>query len=368
LEDVLLDRALKAPSVQNSDLDKTTLGKPGHLAISHTSRMTGSGAVALRGLAGVGAGFGAAPVRSFAANSIAPHQSAQPKPSVRRIEGFADSMQPKPSHRTGVVARFQGAKDQTDDIVANGEEYVVEQQKPIGVTWKKGADGGIYASEVDLSADPRIQVGDKLIAVSEPFGRGIWQAGSYKQTMMAIDTRAGDVYLKILSRGGDTDVLTQKNDDANFGAERSAGNYGAATEAEMIKRYRNSKNVEKERLQLFDSAMQEFKAGNYEKALTEYSTARALEPKNFMADDFSRVTELYKVASFNIACCYSNLNQADNGLEALKDAMSAGFDNYNMIRTDPNLEVVRKSPRFKVLMDHFDEPIFNAEVFNWFKR
>ena len=34
-----------------------------------------------------------------------------------------------------------------------------------------------------------------------------------------------------------------------------------------------------------------------------------MEPKNFKGEDLSRVTQVYRVAQYNIACCYSSINQ-----------------------------------------------------------
>lgn len=56
-------------------------------------------------------------------------------------------------------------------------------------------------SKVDKNADPRVNVGDKLLAVSASFGGEIWPALNYPQSMMAINTRIGNVYLKIESSG-----------------------------------------------------------------------------------------------------------------------------------------------------------------------
>ena len=39
--------------------------------------------------------------------------------------------------------------------------------------------------------------------------------------------------------------------------------------------------------------------------------------------------------------------------------MSAGFEQYSKIRSDPNLDNLRKSPKFKELIDRYDEPVFN---------
>ena len=34
-----------------------------------------------------------------------------------------------------------------------------------------------------------------------------------------------------------------------------------------------------------------------------------MEPRNYVGDNFSRVTPVYKVTQYNIACCYSMLGQ-----------------------------------------------------------
>jgi len=34
-----------------------------------------------------------------------------------------------------------------------------------------------------------------------------------------------------------------------------------------------------------------------------------MEPRNYVGDNFSRVTPIYKVTQYNIACCYSMLNE-----------------------------------------------------------
>ena len=49
----------------------------------------------------------------------------------------------------------------------------------------------------------------------------------------------------------------------------------------------------------------------------------------------------------------------DAGLEALDTAMGAGFEQFAKIRSDPNLETLRKSPKFKQVIDKYDEPVFN---------
>lgn len=83
---------------------------------------------------------------------------------------------------------------------AQGRTYEVKQPKPIGVEFKQ-AGSDIVVSKIGRDADPDIKVGDKLIAVSASFGGEIWPAKSYTQTMFALSTRVGLVYMKLESKG-----------------------------------------------------------------------------------------------------------------------------------------------------------------------
>ena len=51
--------------------------------------------------------------------------------------------------------------------------------------------------------------------------------------------------------------------------------------------------------------------------------------------------------------------QTEAGLEALETALSSGFEQYSKVRNDPNLEALRKSPKFKGIIDKYDEPLIN---------
>ena len=55
--------------------------------------------------------------------------------------------------------------------------------------------------------------------------------------------------------------------------------------------------------------------------------------------------------------------QVDAGLEALEQSLKAGFEGYNKIREDPNLENIRKSKKFAPLIDKYDEPVLNVNAF-----
>ena len=44
-------------------------------------------------------------------------------------------------------------------------------------------------------------------------------------------------------------------------------------------------------------------------ALVDFENIISMEPRNYVGDNFSRVTPIYKVTQYNVACCYSMLNQ-----------------------------------------------------------
>ncbi len=59
-------------------------------------------------------------------------------------------------------------------------------------------------------------------------------------------------------------------------------------------------------------------------SLIDFENVLSLEPKNYLGDDFSRVTQIFRVTQYNIACCYSMLGQEESGLEALNAALASG--------------------------------------------
>ena len=60
-----------------------------------------------------------------------------------------------------------------------------------------------------------------------------------------------------------------------------------------------------------------------------------MEPKNYLGDDFSRVTQIFRVAQYNVACCYSAIDQAR------KLAWSAGSESALAILPTPCQDLSR---------------------------
>jgi tetratricopeptide (TPR) repeat protein len=141
--------------------------------------------------------------------------------------------------------------------------------------------------------------------------------------------------------------------------ERRGGNYGAGTKEIQARNYVTRKENERKRRELFGDALAKFKAGGVEGALVDFENVLAMEPRNYVGDNFARVSPVYTVTQYNIACCYSMLGQVDEGLKSLEAAMVAGYEDYAQIRGDKNLDALRGSPKFGPLIDKYDEPVIN---------
>lgn len=257
---------------------------------------------------------------------------------------------------------------------AAGDTYDVYLQKPLGLKFARGYDGAAYIVGIDGtkgSIDDRMQPGDKVMKISASFGADVWEAKNYGQVMYAIRTRNGEVYLNIKKNNGDLSVLEGEDLDdveAQWRAERGGGNYGAGTQEMQQRNYVSKKEAERKRREVFDDAMAKFKGGKIEEALIDFEEVIGMEPKNYVGDNFARVTPIYRVTQYNIACCYSALNSVEPGLDALKASLLAGFEDFKKVRSDPNLATLRESPEFKTLIDKFDEPIINEAALDAVKN
>lgn len=253
--------------------------------------------------------------------------------------------------------------------VAVGDTYEVYLDKPIGVRFARGNDGAAYIAGSDARigmTDDRIAVADKIVEVSASFGSDVWKAQNYGQVIYAIKTRNGQLYLKLRKGDGSLDIFQEEElteMEKRFKEERGGGNYGEGTKELQAKNYAKRKNAEAEREERFEKALSLFQKKDIEAALIEFENVLAMEPKNYIGDDFSRTSQIYRVTQYNIACCYSALGSVDAGIDALSDALNVGFDQFKVIRNDKNLEKLREDPRFQKLIDSYDEPIFSGGAF-----
>ena len=83
--------------------------------------------------------------------------------------------------------------------------------------------------------------------------------------------------------------------------------------------------------EMTEDALAEFRDGKVDSALVQFEEVKGLEPEKYMGDSFERVSRIYVVTLYNIACCYAALKVADAGLEALDECMRCGFDDFGKV-------------------------------------
>lgn len=245
------------------------------------------------------------------------------------------------------------------------EFYEVFIDKPLGISFGRGNDGSAYVIKVDASKgniDDQVEVGDRVMNISASFGSDVWEAKNYGQVVYAIKTRNGEVYLRLQRNFGDLTSLQEEemtDTERRFRSERAGGNYSAGTKEVQEKKYIERKESDRKRRELFNDALALYKKGDLENALIEFENVLALEPKNYVGDDFARVTQTYRVTQYNVACCYAAMDQVEAGLDSLASALAAGFDDFKTVRKDASLNNLRKNKRFATLVNRYDEPLIN---------
>lgn len=65
------------------------------------------------------------------------------------------------------------------------------------------------------------------------------------------------------------------------------------------------------------------------------------------------------MCQYSLAGALLCVPQVDAGMDALKAALEAGFEQFGKVRSDNNLDNLRKSPRFDPLIDDYDEPVIS---------
>ncbi|GAB2286968.1 uroporphyrin-III C-methyltransferase [Dionaea muscipula] len=242
------------------------------------------------------------------------------------------------------------------------EEYEVELLQPYGLKFAKGRDGGTYIDAIAPggSADKTglFTVGDRVIATSAVFGTEVWPAAEYGRTMYTIRQRIGPLLMRMQKRYGKTDYgggeLTEKQ---IIRAERNSGVISNRVREIQLQNYRRKVEQKERRERDLREGLRLYSTGKYDEALERFESVLGLKP----------TTDEASVASYNVACCYSKLNQIQAGLSALEDALKAGYEDYKRIRTDPDLENIRKSEEFEPLMKRFDESFINENAINAIK-
>ncbi|ONK74318.1 uncharacterized protein A4U43_C03F5010 [Asparagus officinalis] len=241
------------------------------------------------------------------------------------------------------------------------EEYEVEIEKPYGLKFAKGRDGSTYIDAIlpGGAADEAgvFSVGDKVIATSAVFGTEIWPAAEYGRTMYTIRQRIGPLLMKMQRRFGapiDSGELTEKE---IIRAERNSGVISNRVREIQMQNYMRKMGQKQQRANDLREGLQLYKSGKYEEALEKFESVLGSKPE---ANEAS-------VASYNVACCYSKLDQVQAGLSALEDAMQAGYEDFKTLRSDPDLANLRASEEFEPLIKKYDESFINENAINAIK-
>ncbi|KAA8549699.1 hypothetical protein F0562_001283 [Nyssa sinensis] len=254
----------------------------------------------------------------------------------------------------------EGEKEDEEDE-EKYEEYEVELDQPYGLKFAKGRDGGTYIDAIGVggSADKTglFTVGDKVLATSAVFGTEIWPAAEYGRTMYTIRQRVGPLLMRMQKRYGKMDSTGELTEKEIIRAERNSGVISNRVREIQMQNYLRKKEQKESREKDLREGLRFYKNAKYEEALEKFESVLGSKPDPNEAS----------VASYNVACCYSKLNQIQAGLSALEDALEAGFEDFKRIRTDPDLANIRTSDEFELLMKRFDESFINENAINAIK-
>ncbi|KAI4381291.1 hypothetical protein MLD38_007375 [Melastoma candidum] len=277
--------------------------------------------------------------------------------SVTQLEKASSFIVKASEKGSAAAAAAEGEEDEEEKY----EEYEVEIEQPYGLKFAKGSDGGTYIDAIAPggSADKTgmFEVGDKVIATSAVFGTEIWPAAEYGRTMYTIRQRIGPLLMKMEKRYGKIENTGDLTEKEIIRAERNSGFISNRVREIQLQNARRKKEQKERRERDLREGLQLYRAGKYEEALERFESVLGSKPDEVEAS----------VTSYNVACCYSKLNQIQAGLSALEDALEAGFEDFKRIRSDPDLENVRSSDGFDPLLKKYDESFINENAINAIK-
>ncbi|KAG6549198.1 hypothetical protein Mapa_009184 [Marchantia paleacea] len=310
-----------------------------------------------------GSCLGTSRVQDFAVSSSSPVARASVQGFSKST--FGGSAQSLKVQHNAVKICFSGSlivramADTKSEAPKEPEYFEVELEKPYGLRFYKGGDGGTYIDQIfpgsNADLTKMFTPGDRVISTSAVFGTEIWPAAEYGRTMYTIRQRIGPLLMKVEKRYG------KREDQASadqLSKERNAGAIGEGIREIQIKNYLRKMEMKQQREEELEQGLKSYRAGKYQEALEKFETVLGLKP------EFRES----RVACYNVACCYSKLNQIEAGLSALEDAMEAGFEDYKSIREDPDLANLRASPKFTPLLNKYDEPFINENAMNAIKN
>jgi tetratricopeptide (TPR) repeat protein len=127
-----------------------------------------------------------------------------------------------------------------------------------------------------------------------------------------------------------------------------------------------------EALQYVQHGIEHVRTREYERAIGEFSAAIEKYPKYVMAyndraaafirqkkfdkakDDLTKALEIdphNSATYYNTAALHALQKQSSPALEYLDKALVLGFKDYDLLRTDPDLNNIRKTPEFRKILE-----------------
>ncbi|MCK4463634.1 MAG: hypothetical protein KAU58_04920 [Candidatus Omnitrophica bacterium] len=86
-------------------------------------------------------------------------------------------------------------------------------------------------------------------------------------------------------------------------------------------------------------------------ALSDAYTKKGLYKEGLKIDEkLAKLKPDDQVVHYNLACSYSLLKISDLCLEALGKAIHLGYRDFTFMEEDPDLEFIRKDPRYRELL------------------
>ena len=87
-------------------------------------------------------------------------------------------------------------------------------------------------------------------------------------------------------------------------------------------------------------------------ALGNNYTQRGLVEKGLSVDErLCRLRASDPIVRYNLACTYSLLGRVDDAIQTLEQSVSLGYRDCTHLQRDPDLEGIRRDPRYLALVD-----------------
>lgn len=87
-------------------------------------------------------------------------------------------------------------------------------------------------------------------------------------------------------------------------------------------------------------------------ALGEAYTRQGWYDKGLVIDQqLTRLRSTDPIVWYNLACSLSLVNRLDDALEALRQAVALGYDDFVFLSRDPDLATLRRSPKFRRFLE-----------------